>query len=155
MALLDLALFRFSPDSLVLLSLIFIKSIKSSTDGYRKGLLSEIKGVEARGSTVVSNAEVYWSVSSAQPHQLQRDRLNREAWRSDLTTCDPVNTLVGFDYCLIPALSDRFCFRLLGIGKHSNCWVGYIITITMSLSSSLSSQIAISSFSASVNYNSK
>lgn len=131
MAVLDLALSRFPLDSLVLLSLIFIKSIKSSTDGYRKGSSSGIKAVEARESTMGSNAEVYWSVSSAQPHQLPRDRLNREAWRGDLTTCDLVNTLVGFDYCLIPSFADRFCFRLLGIGKHSNCWVGYIITITI------------------------
>ena len=129
MAVRDLALFRFPPCSLGLLSLIFIKSIKSSTEGYRGGSSSGVKTFEARGSHVISNSEVYWSVSSEHLHQLQRDTLATEACRDDLSTCDTVNILFCFGCCLIPAFSDSCCSRLLGIGIHSNCWVGYIIII--------------------------
>ena len=125
MAVRDLALFRFPPCSLGLLSLIFIKSIKSSTEGYRGGSSSGVKTFEARGSHVISNSEVYWSVSSEHLHQLQRDTLATEACRDDLSTCDTVNILFCFGCCLIPAFSDSCCSRLLGIGIHSNCWVGY------------------------------
>jgi hypothetical protein len=131
MELRDLALFRFPPCSLGLFSLILVKSIKSSTEGYRGGSSSGVKTVEARGSHVISNSQVYWSVSSAHPHQLQRDRLATATCRDDLSTCDPVNILFCFGCCLILAFSDRCCSRLLGIGIHSNCLVGFIITITI------------------------
>jgi hypothetical protein len=128
MALRDLALFRFQSCSLGLLSLIFIKS---STEWYRGGSSSGDKTFEARGHMWSLNSEVYWSVSSAHLHQLQRDRLATEACRDDLSTCDTVNILFCFGCCLIPAFSDRCCSRLLGIGIHSKRWVGYIVVVVI------------------------
>jgi hypothetical protein len=97
----------------------------------REGSSTGVKTVEVRGSHVIRKAEGYWSVSSAHPHHLQRERLTTEACRDDLSTCNPVTILFYFGYCLIPAFSDRSSFRFLGFGIHRNCWVGYIITITI------------------------